>query len=81
MNPSSDPSSPEVTFSSAGSIDVVASAQNIPDGTTVNLRVTSGSEVIIADPQVLAGGTATFSATVPVGKGFVQSWTNPEPAP
>ncbi len=80
-NPSSDPSAPEVTFSSAGTIDVVVSANNLPDGTGVNLRVTSGPEVVIADPQTLAGGTATFSLTVPAGSGVVQAWTDPEPAP
>ncbi len=81
VNPSSDPASPEVTFSSAGAVNIVVSAQNIPDGTTINLRVTSGSEIVTADPQVLAGGTVTFSLAVPAGKGIVQSWTNPEPAP
>lgn len=81
INPSSDPASPEVTFSSSAPVEVIVSAQNIPDGTTVNLRVTSGSVVVLAEPQVLAGGAANFSVSVPAGKGIVQTWTNPEPAP
>lgn len=81
VNPSSDPAAPEVTFSSAGAVSMVVSAQNIPDGTTVNLRVTSGCEVIIADPQALAGGTTTFSVTVPAGSGVTQVWTDWEVIP
>lgn len=81
VNPSSDPASPEVTFSSAGAVTIALSSQNVPDGSTVNLRVTSNNEVIIADPQILAGGSANFSVTVPAGKGFVQAWTNWEVSP
>lgn len=80
-NPGSDPESPEVTFSETGPVTVTVSAQNIPDGTEVNLRVTSGSSIIMADPQILAGETASFSVIVPAGSGIVQAWTNWEVTP
>ena len=81
INPSSDPSSPEVTFSSPGAVAIVVSSQNIPDGSTINLRVTSGTEIVAADPQVLAGGAVNFSLIVPIGTGVVQAWTDWEVAP
>lgn len=81
VNPSSDPATPEVTFSSAGAITVIVSSQNVPDGTTINLRITSDNEIVTAEPQVLAGGSASFSVVVPAGKGVVQAWTDWEVAP
>lgn len=79
--PSGNPASPDVIFSTAGTINIVVTASNIPDGTAVTCRVTSGSQVITLPaagyPNVtLAGGTATFSTTVQPGIGSVQAFAS-----
>jgi hypothetical protein len=73
--------SPDVIFTQAGPINVTVTATNIPDGTPVTLRITTSSSIITlpggGDPAVtLAGGTATFSTTVPAGFGTVQAFAN-----
>ena len=79
--PSGSPASPDVIFSSAGTITIVITATNIPDGTPVTCRVTSGAQVINLPasgyPSVnLATGTATFTTTVQPGVGSVQAFCN-----
>lgn len=80
-DPSGDPASPEITFSSAADIEVVVSADNLPDGRRISLRVAVGSEVIEPDPVALSGGSATFSITVPAGSGRIWAWTTWEDQP
>ncbi len=77
--PTGNPASPDVVFSSAGSITITVTATNIPDTTPVTCRVTSGSKIISlpinGDPAVtLSGGTATFTTTVQAGIGSIQAF-------
>ncbi|MBI3868427.1 MAG: hypothetical protein HY299_07830 [Verrucomicrobia bacterium] len=70
---------PDVTFSQPGDITVTVQAQNIPDGTPVRLRVTMvGNEINKPGPGepsvLLSGGKATFSITVPPGRGTLQAF-------
>ena len=56
-------------------------AQNIPDGTPVRLRVSSSSALITKPAQgesavTLAGGTASFTLTVPKGTGTIQAFAD-----
>ncbi len=54
-------------------------ATNIPNGTPVTCRVTSGATVqtLPATGTVtLAGGTATFTTTVQAGVGTIQAFAN-----
>ena len=72
---------PDVVFSEAGPVSIVVTAANIPDGTPVTMRINTASGTISlpagADPPVtLAGGTATFSATVPAGHGTIQAFAS-----
>lgn len=76
--PLGDFNTPDVSVSAVAPINVVVTAQNIPDGEEVELRVTSGGTVTTlpsgGDPAVtLAGGTATFSVTLPSGIGTLQA--------
>jgi len=64
---------PDVVFSDEGPVQVVVSATGIPDGTPVQLRITTASSVIEAAPQNLTGSSATFNVTVPKGLGTLQA--------
>jgi hypothetical protein len=84
--PTGNPASPDVVFSSAGSITITVTATNIPDTTPVTCRVTSGSQIISlpinGDPAVtLSGGTATFTTTVQAGIGSIQAFCSFTTAP
>lgn len=77
--PGGDLFNPDVTFSQAGDITVTVQGQNIPDGTPVRLRVTMIGNVINKPaagepPVLLSGGTATFTLTVPRGRGTIQAF-------
>jgi len=84
-DPLGDFNTPDVSVSAVAPVNVVVTAQNIPDGEEVELRVTSGGTITTlpsgGDPAVtLAGGTATFSVTLPSGIGTLQAtseFTNP----
>jgi hypothetical protein len=76
--PEGSAEAPDVTFFDAGPVDVVVTAQNIPDGTPVRLRLTGGTEIVELplDGQsdvTLSSGSATFSTTIPQGLGAVQA--------
>jgi len=77
-DPLGDFTTPDVSVSSVTPVNVVVTAQNIPDGEDVKLRVTSGGTITIyptgGDPAVtLAGGTATFNFALPSGIGTLQA--------
>ena len=77
--PGGDLFNPDVTFSQPGDITVTVQGQNIPDGTPVRLRVTMVGTVINKpaageSPALLSGGTATFTLTVPRGRGTLQAF-------
>ncbi len=79
--PQGSADAPDVTFFDAGPVNVVVTAQNIPDGTAVRLRLTGGTEIVElpldGQPDVtLASGTATFSTTIPQGLGAVQAMSD-----
>lgn len=77
--PSGDPATPEVTFSAAGDVTIIVTANNLPDATLINLRVTSNSQILTPTPVALSGGEASFTLSVPAGIGIVQAyadWTN-----
>lgn len=76
--PGGDLISPDVIFTAAGEITVTIRAQNVPDGTPVKLRLTMTDTVINKPatgepPVVLAGGAATFTLSVPKGRGSIQA--------
>ncbi|MEQ1749467.1 MAG: kelch repeat-containing protein [Prosthecobacter sp.] len=77
--PTGSLSSPDVIFSSTGTVNITVTAANIPDGTPVTCRVTSGSQIInlpTTGTVPLAGGTCTFSTTVQAGVGTIQAFCN-----
>lgn len=76
VQPSSAPAAPEVVFSNDGPVTVEVVGQNLPDGTLVNLRVTSNSEIIEPASVALSGGSASFSVSVPAGVGTVQAFAD-----
>jgi hypothetical protein len=76
--PGGDLLNPDVIFTAAGDITVRVTAQNVPDGASVKLRVTVTGTVINKPaagepPVVLAGGAATFTLSVPKGRGSIQA--------
>jgi hypothetical protein len=76
--PTGNTQNPDVVFSQAGDIKITVQAQNIADGTPVKLRVTTSTGIInkpaSGEPDVLlAGGTASFTLTVPKGPGTIQA--------
>jgi hypothetical protein len=71
--PSGNLNTPDVVFSDAGPVNVVVNGTGIPDGTPVNLRVTTANSVINAGPANLQNGTATITVTVPAGVGTLQA--------
>ncbi len=71
--PSGNLTTPDVVFSDAGPVNVVVNGTGIPDGTPVNLRVTTANSVINAGPVNLQNGTATLTVTVPAGVGTLQA--------
>ena len=72
-------SSPDVVFSTSGSISVLIRASNLPAGTNVQLRMTTSTGVIVLPPAngepvtLDAAGTALFNTTVPSGRGTLQA--------
>jgi len=64
---------PDVVFTAPGSVNVIVQGTGIPNGTPINLRVTTANSVISAGPVNMVGGTATIPVTVPAGLGTVQA--------
>lgn len=64
---------PDVVFSDTGPVQIAVAANGIPDGTAVQLRITTQDSVVQPAPQNLASGTVTFSVTVPKGVGTLQA--------
>ena len=79
--PTGSRSNADVIFSDTGPVDIVVNATNVPDGSTVDLNVFTSGEIIAADPQILAGGTVTFTVTVPAGVGHLQASSSFLPTP
>ena len=79
--PTGSLSNVDVIFSNTGPVDIIVNATNVPDGSTVDLNVFTSGEIIAADPQILAGGTATFTVTVPAGVGHLQASSSFLPTP
>lgn len=71
--PSGNLNTPDVVFSDAGQVNVVINGADIPDGTPVNLRVTTANSVITAGPVNMQSGTVTIPVTVPAGVGTLQA--------
>lgn len=67
---------PSLIFTQAGSIEVTVTAQNIPNGTEIRLRVTTPNGVISAGPELLNAGSAQFTLVVPAGTGTVQGFAD-----
>lgn len=74
--PSGSQVTPDVIFTQAGRIEVTVTAQNIPNGTEVRLRVTTREGVRSAGPELLTGGSAVFALTVPAGAGTIQAFAD-----
>jgi hypothetical protein len=65
---------PDVIFTEAAPTTVVVTAQNVPDGSPIKLRITSPGGVSEIGPLNLVNGRATFqNLTVPAGIGTVQA--------
>jgi hypothetical protein len=70
---------PDIVFSTEGEITVTVQSTNIPEGTPVNLRITTSEGIINLpaelDPEVTIGvdGSASFTTTVPAGLGTIQA--------
>ncbi len=71
--PSGDLLAPDVVFTAAGAVTIVVNGVGIPNGTPVNLRITTSTTVIQPNPQNMVNGTATFNVTVPQGIGTLQA--------
>jgi len=77
--PTGNLSNPDVVFSETGDVTITVTAQNVPNGTPIKLRITSNEAVINlpenGDPNVtLSGGTAIFTKTIPAGHGTIQAF-------
>ena len=76
--PTGNTNTPDVVFTAPGAVTITVTANGIPDGTPVKLRITlTGATINLpatgAPAVVLANGTAQFSATVPAGVGTIQA--------
>lgn len=67
---------PDVIFTQTGPVEITVNAVGIPDGTAVNLRVTTADGVVSAGPQFLASGACQFTLIVPAGTGSVQAFAD-----
>jgi hypothetical protein len=71
--PTGNPQTPDVVFTDAGAVNVVVNGTGIPNGTPVQLRITTATAVIQPAPQNIQNGTVTFNVTVPKGIGTLQA--------
>ncbi len=70
--PSGSLLTPDVVFSETGTVTVQVAATGIPDGTPVNLRVTTSNGVVSGSAN-LAGGAAAIQVEIPKGLGTLQA--------
>lgn len=64
---------PDVIFTNPNPVNILVSANSIPDNTAIRLRVTTALGIIHAT-NVLSGDSATFRVPVPPGIGTVQAF-------
>lgn len=75
--PSGDTGNPDVIFSSGGSVNIVVTGTNIPDGTpiTVDIAFPGGTTTLPSTGQVtMQSGSATISGTIPSGVGIMEAY-------
>ncbi|MBN9690655.1 MAG: hypothetical protein J0M24_10480 [Verrucomicrobia bacterium] len=70
--PSGSLLTPDVVFSETGPVTVQVSGTGIPDGTPVNLRVTTANGVVSGSANLTAGA-ATIQIEIPKGLGTLQA--------
>lgn len=74
-------SNPDLIFSAAGDIQVTVEGTDIPDGSSVWLKITTNQGTIDIPAQSLQDGKAIFTASVPGGSGTIQALANYEVVP
>jgi hypothetical protein len=74
--PSGNQLTPDVVFNTATQTEIRVTAQNVPDGTPVRLRLTTREGVITAGPSFLTGGAASFNVVIPPGVGSIQAFAD-----
>lgn len=71
--PSGNLLTPDVVFTAPGQVNVVVNGTEIPNGTPVQLRVTTANSVITAGPVPMNNNTVIIPVTVPAGLGTLQA--------
>jgi hypothetical protein len=72
---------PDVVFNQAGFVAINLATTNIPMGTVIRVRVTTGGRVLTADSTPTnAAGNAVASLEVPAGVGTIQAFADYVPA-
>ena len=74
--PSGNQLTPDVVFNVSSQANIQVTAQNVPDGTPVRLRLTTRDGVITAGPSFLTGGSASFNLVIPPGVGSIQAFAD-----
>jgi phage-related tail fiber protein len=73
--PSGDTTNPDVIFTQAGQITVNLTTTNIPQGTTLTVRVATDGEALTAQSTPTdASGNVSATLTVPAGFGTIQAY-------
>ncbi len=67
---------PDVVFNSTSPLNIVVTAQNVPDGSPIRLRLTTKDGIVTSGPVFLTGGSASFNLTVPSGIGSIQAFAD-----
>jgi hypothetical protein len=71
--PGGDTTNPDVIFTEAGDITVNLATTNLPQGTTLTVRVaTDGPAITAPSTPTDASGNASATLTVPAGFGTIQ---------
>jgi hypothetical protein len=75
LSPGGNTASPDVIFTQAGPITVNLATTNIPQGTTLAVRVAADGPAIAAQSTPTnASGNASATLTVPAGFGTIQAY-------
>jgi hypothetical protein len=74
LSPGGNTASPDVIFSQAGPITVNLATTNIPQGTTLTVRVATDGQALTASTRTNASGNASATLTVPAGFGTIQAY-------